>query len=96
MKQILLLLIRTYQLSRPFRPASCRFYPSCSCYAHDCIEKHGILKGAVLTIWRLLRCHPFHPGGIDYAPDAFNLSVFSLRKIDELEAAKGFGFRKQV
>lgn len=96
MKQILLLLIRTYQLSRPFRPASCRFYPSCSAYAYSCVDKHGALKGGLLTLWRLLHCQPFHPGGIDEVPDLFELSVFSLRKSDECCAVKSLDFPKQV
>src|SRR5882672_449702 len=46
----------------------CRFYPSCSEYALTAIAVHGPLRGLGLAIWRLLRCHPFHPGGIDHVP----------------------------
>ncbi|GAA4677970.1 membrane protein insertion efficiency factor YidD [Phytohabitans rumicis] len=52
----------------PALPARCRFYPSCSAYALEAIAKHGALRGAGLAVWRLLRCHPFHPGGYDPVP----------------------------
>ena len=53
----------------PVLPARCRFYPSCSAYAQEAVAKHGALYGAGLAIRRLLRCHPFHPGGFDPVPD---------------------------
>jgi len=53
----------------PALPARCRFYPSCSAYAQEALVKHGALHGTGLAIWRLLRCHPFHPGGYDPVPD---------------------------
>jgi hypothetical protein len=46
----------------------CRFYPSCSCYAQDALYTHGFSRGLWLTGRRLLRCHPFHPGGVDLVP----------------------------
>lgn len=49
----------------PWLGNRCRFYPSCSAYSEEAILEWGILKGLVLTVWRLLRCHPFHPGGYD-------------------------------
>ena len=53
----------------PVLPARCRFYPSCSAYALEALARHGAVRGTALTIWRLLRCHPFHPGGFDPVPD---------------------------
>lgn len=52
----------------PAMPARCRFYPSCSAYALEAIATHGALRGFGLAVWRLLRCHPFHPGGYDPVP----------------------------
>ena len=52
----------------PALPARCRFYPSCSAYALEAVATHGALRGLGLAIWRLLRCHPFHPGGHDPVP----------------------------
>ncbi|MEH0937336.1 membrane protein insertion efficiency factor YidD [Micromonospora psammae] len=53
----------------PALPARCRFYPSCSAYALEAVARHGALRGAGLTVGRLLRCHPFHPGGHDPVPE---------------------------
>jgi putative membrane protein insertion efficiency factor len=60
-------LIRFYQrfLSQP---NVCRFYPSCSHYGYQAIYKYGVLKGVPMTVWRLLRCNPFNPGGYDPVP----------------------------
>ena len=52
----------------PVLPARCRFYPSCSAYALEALARHGAVRRTALTIWRLLRCQPFHPGGIDHVP----------------------------
>jgi putative membrane protein insertion efficiency factor len=49
-------------------PARCRFYPSCSAYGLEAVTTHGAVRGGYLTIRRLLRCHPFHPGGYDPVP----------------------------
>ena len=61
--------IRGYQLAiSPLLPASCRYYPTCSAYALEAFERYGSLKGMRLTIGRILRCHPFRPGGYDPVP----------------------------
>lgn len=69
MKTAALLAIRLYQLAlSPFFGGQCRFFPSCSEYTRQAVEKHGVWKGIHLGGKRLLKCHPFHPGGIDYVP----------------------------
>ena len=69
MKTIFLALIRAYQyLLRPMLGSNCRFYPSCSDYAREAIEKHGALRGLWLAVRRVARCHPYHPGGFDPVP----------------------------
>lgn len=69
-KRTLLLLIRGYQrFVSPFTPPRCRFYPTCSHYAVEALETHGALKGTWLSIKRVLKCHPLHPGGIDLVPE---------------------------
>jgi putative membrane protein insertion efficiency factor len=68
-KQILFVLIgliRLYiRLVSPIKPRVCRFYPSCSHYAIEALEKKGIFLGLYMSIIRILKCHPFHPGGYD-------------------------------
>jgi len=62
-------LIRLYQvIYPPFLPRVCRFEPTCSSFAIQALSRHGFLKGVGLAAGRLLRCHPFHPGGIDPVP----------------------------
>jgi hypothetical protein len=63
--------IRGYQLLlRPALPNVCRFEPSCSAYARQALAAHGLGRGLGLALWRVLRCHPFHPGGYDPPPAA--------------------------
>ena len=70
MRAILIALIRAYQLCiSPLLGPHCRFYPSCSQYAREALERHGVLYGCGLAIRRVLRCHPWHPGGIDPVPE---------------------------
>jgi putative membrane protein insertion efficiency factor len=69
MKRAALLAIRLYQLTlAPLVGGQCRFYPSCSAYTREAIDKYGLFKGVILGSRRLLRCHPFHPGGVDHVP----------------------------
>ncbi len=73
MRRVLISFIKCYKyLISPFMASHCRFHPSCSSYAIQAIEVHGAFKGCYLALRRLLRCHPFHPGGYDPVPDANN------------------------
>jgi putative membrane protein insertion efficiency factor len=66
MKTLCIVLIRFYQLFiSPLFPPTCRFYPTCSQYAIEAIQKKGVLRGVWLAIKRIVKCHPFHPGGYD-------------------------------
>ena len=69
MRAAMLFAIRGYQrLLAPLLPPACRYFPSCSQYAYEAIEKHGLLRGSRLAVARVLRCHPGHPGGVDPVP----------------------------
>jgi hypothetical protein len=69
MQRALLFAIRIYQwLLSPLLPPACRYVPSCSQFAAEAVEFHGPWKGALLALWRLLRCHPFARGGFDPVP----------------------------
>lgn len=63
-------LIRAYRLAiSPFLASTCRFYPNCSSYAEESLRTHGVCKGLYLIVRRILRCHPWHEGGIDLVPE---------------------------
>jgi putative membrane protein insertion efficiency factor len=69
MKRLLLGLISAYRyLLSPLLGPSCRFYPTCSAYAAEAIDTHGALRGSWLAMKRVLKCHPWHPGGLDPVP----------------------------
>lgn len=68
---LLSLPVRFYRLAiSPLLPPSCRFHPSCSAYCLEALARHGAGRGLGLTVRRLARCHPFHPGGLDPVPEA--------------------------
>jgi putative membrane protein insertion efficiency factor len=66
LESLFVVFIRAYQVCiSPFLNPCCRFYPSCSEYAITAVRRHGPFKGSFLALMRLLRCHPWHPGGYD-------------------------------
>ncbi|MFO7839395.1 MAG: membrane protein insertion efficiency factor YidD [Desulfosalsimonadaceae bacterium] len=69
MRFIILFLIKFYQIAvSPFLGSTCRFYPSCSAYAYEAVQRYGCIKGIILAVKRICKCHPFHPGGVDHVP----------------------------
>jgi putative membrane protein insertion efficiency factor len=71
MTTLVLAALRAYQaLARPFMRPSCRFHPSCSDYAAESVSRFGAARGLLLSLTRVLRCHPLHPGGLDPVPEA--------------------------
>jgi len=69
LKKILVYIIKFYQKNiSPVKNTKCPYYPSCSCYGLEAIQKYGALKGGGLAVWRILRCNPFSKGGYDPVP----------------------------
>lgn len=70
MKHFFIWLIQFYRKwISPLKLPTCRFYPSCSAYSLEAYKRFGAWKGTILTVKRLLKCHPFHPGGVDFVPE---------------------------
>ncbi|OAS88683.1 MULTISPECIES: membrane protein insertion efficiency factor YidD [Metabacillus] len=70
MKHLFIAIIRFYQkFISPITPPTCRFYPTCSHYGLEAYRRFGVIKGSYLTVKRILKCHPFHPGGVDPVPE---------------------------
>ncbi len=67
-RKLVITLIKIYQKFSLFKKPTCRFYPTCSFYAIEAIERHGVIKGGWLTTKRICKCHPFNPGGYDPVP----------------------------
>jgi len=72
MRFMLIAVIKFYKtFISPVLGDNCRFYPSCSAYSMEALKLHGVVAGSYLTLRRLLKCHPFHEGGIDPVPEKF-------------------------
>jgi len=67
-KRIALIFVDIYRKTSPYRPKRCRFYPTCSDYSYQSIEKHGFIYGIYLAVMRIIRCHPLNKGGYDPIP----------------------------
>ncbi len=81
MRTLFLGLIKLYQkIFSPLKPPCCKYYPTCSQYAADAVKKHGVIKGSILAVWRILRCNPWSRGGIDYVPERFHLYTLKNKK----------------
>ena len=82
MRRVLIALVRLYQRAiSPMLPPSCRFYPSCSSYALEALERHGAWPGAALAVRRICRCHPFHAGGEDLVPPVGTVGRLGQRRL---------------
>ncbi|MBT8127125.1 MAG: membrane protein insertion efficiency factor YidD [Gammaproteobacteria bacterium] len=76
MRQILIALIKLYRYAiSPYLAPSCRYTPTCSSYAIEAIERHGIFRGSWLAMRRVSRCHPWHEAGYDPVPETNDLTV---------------------
>ena len=74
MKKVLIAFIRLYQrYLSPMKGTKCPYIPSCSQYGVEALQKHGVIKGLLLTAWRILRCNPFSKGGVDPVPEKFKI-----------------------
>jgi uncharacterized protein len=72
LKKLFIAVIRFYQVAiSPLKPPTCRFYPTCSQYGVESIKRFGALRGGWLTLIRILKCQPLHPGGLDPVPEAW-------------------------
>ena len=89
MKKILIFFLKVYKGGiSPYLPRACRFTPTCSEYAMEALSRHGVIKGALLASYRLLRCNPFCRGGYDPVPDKFTFKrqnyVEDMTETDEM------------
>ena len=81
MKRIFIGLINLYRkYISPLKKPCCKYYPSCSQYAVDAIERFGAVRGSLLALWRILRCNPWSMGGVDYVPEKFHFYTLKGEK----------------
>ncbi len=81
MKKIVIKMIKFYQRNiSPMKTTKCPYFPSCSCYGLEAVQKHGVIKGGGLAVWRILRCNPFSRGGYDPVPDKLGFRKFQEDK----------------
>jgi len=84
---VVVLLLRVYRLLvSPMYGDTCRFYPSCSAYALEAVDRHGVLRGGWLAVRRLLRCHPWNPGGVDLVPPTTRAAARSAVRVGAVDA----------
>ena len=82
-------LIEGYQyLVSPVLPAQCRFYPTCSTYSLEAVQRHGPLRGSLLGLRRLLRCHPWHKGGFDPVPETWVGTTLKTPKTKRISSCR--------
>jgi putative membrane protein insertion efficiency factor len=67
-RRVVIALIRVYQVAASPFPSPCRYFPTCSAYTLEAVKRYGALRGGWIGLKRILRCHPFHPGGVDPVP----------------------------
>jgi putative membrane protein insertion efficiency factor len=85
MKRFLIFLLNSYsKYISPMFGRRCKYYPTCSAYARTAIEKHGVIKGLILAVWRILRCNPYSMGGLDPVPDTFKLYFVKNMGLDSI------------
>jgi len=87
--RLLTALIGLWQLSAPLRTPRCRFAPSCSHYAVEALRTHGAIRGSYLAGRRLLRCHPWNPGGVDHVPQARRAATTVDNAVDDVTGPRG-------